>query len=131
MRELLLVCVGGAVGSGARYLLSSGLASWALRAHGSAFPWGTLAVNAIGSFLLGVLLQSGATSGDGPNPTLRFLVGTGALGGFTTYSTFNYETLCYLQQGQTGAAAANVALTLVTCLLAGAAGMLLARSLLP
>ena len=131
MNAFLLVCLGGAAGSGARYLVSHGLTQWALRAHGSTFPWGTLAVNVVGSFLLGFLMCARTTSGVGPPEAWRFALGTGALGGFTTYSTFNYETLCYLESGHLTAAGANIATTMVACLLAGLAGMALARTLLP
>jgi CrcB protein len=131
VNTFLLVCLGGAAGSGARYLVSHGLTQWALRAHGSAFPWGTLTVNVVGSFLLGVLMSAHTHSGEGPPPAWRFALGTGALGGFTTYSTFNYETLCYLESGHLTAAGANIALTMIVCLLAGLAGMALGRTLLP
>jgi CrcB protein len=127
----LLVCLGGAAGSGARYVVSHGLTRWALQAHGSAFPWGTLVMNVVGSFLLGFLMTSRVGTADGPAAAWRFALGTGALGGFTTYSTFNYETLCYLESGHLTAAGANIALTMVVCLLAGLAGMALARTLLP
>ena len=130
MNAFLLVCAGGALGSGLRYAVSHGVTQWALRAHGTSFPWGTLAVNVVGSFLFGFLMTARAGRGGVPEST-RFLLGTGALGGFTTYSTFNYETLCLLQSGHLTAATANVALTLLPCLLAGWAGMALARSVLP
>jgi len=131
VNTFLLVCLGGAAGSGARYLVSHGLTQWAQRAHHSSFPWGTLTVNVIGSFLLGFLMVAHSQSGSGPSPVWRFALGTGALGGFTTYSTFNYETLCYLENGNLTAAGANIALTMIVCLLAGLAGMALARALLP
>ena len=131
MTTFLLVCIGGAAGSGARYLVSHGVTHWAQTAHGSSFPWGTLTVNVAGSFLLGFLMTARTRTGDGPPPVWRFAVGSGALGGFTTYSTFNYETLCYLESGHLTAAGANIALTAVACLLAGLAGMMLARTLLP
>ena len=136
MNTFLLVCLGGAAGSGARYLVSHGITRWAVETQGSTFPWGTLAVNVSGSFLLGLLMSacSGTgygESGSGPPPAWRFTLGTGALGGFTTYSTFNYETLCYLESGHLTAAGANMALTLGVCMVAGFLGMLLGRTLLP
>ncbi len=80
MSRLLWICLGGAVGSGARYLVST----WVLAALGPAFPWGTLAVNAIGSFLLGALMHVGLST-DLLSPTLRIALSTGVLGGFTTF----------------------------------------------
>jgi len=103
----------------------------AVRAHETDFPWGTFAVNVLGSFLLGFLMTARTTTGDGPPAVWRFALGTGALGGFTTYSTFNYETLCYLESGHLAAAGANVALTGAVCLAAGFGGMALARATLP
>ncbi len=124
MSRFLWICVGGAVGTGARYLLSG----WALAAFGASFPWGTLAVNVIGSFLLGLLVQVGVAT---PvlSPTVRLALTTGVMGGFTTYSTFNYETMRYIQDGAWRLALGNVALTLVVCLAAGFAGVALGRSL--
>jgi CrcB protein len=119
MARLLWICLGGAAGTGARYLLSG----WLLRAAGPGFPWGTLAVNVIGSFLLGLIMQVSLTTGL-ISPALRLALTTGVMGGFTTYSTFNYETLQYLQQNEWLAAFTNVAVTLLVCLAAGALGVL-------
>ena len=127
MKELALVCVGGAVGSGARYLVSKVISDHVRHAYESDFPWGTLAVNVIGSFLLGALVMWGGP--DERSHTMRVLLGTGALGGFTTYSTFNWETLWQIQNGKTGAAAAYVAATLVICLMSGLLGATTARAL--
>ena len=110
MGRFLLVCLGGAIGSGARYLFSTAMT----RAFGN-FPIGTLGVNVIGSFLISavmvVALEKGAIGVDA-----RLFIVTGVLGGFTTYSSFNYETLHLVQSGATGFAVLNVALTLVCCL---------------
>ena len=124
MSRLLWICLGGAVGSGARYLVST----WALATLGPAFPWGTLAVNAIGSFLLGALMHVGLST-DLLSPTLRFALSTGVLGGFTTYSTFNYETLQYVRDGALRLAALNVGTTVILCLAAGLLGLAAARAL--
>lgn len=122
MLKLILVSVGGALGSAARYLLST----WTLVTFGPAFPLGTLAVNAIGSFLICAIMHLGL----GANiisPNLRLFLTTGIMGGFTTYSTFDYETFRYTQEGAYGLAALNVALTLVICFAAGAFGDTAAR----
>jgi CrcB protein len=79
---LLLVAIGGAIGSAARFAISV----LALHAFGAAFPWGTLAVNIIGSAAIGVAAASGMEG------QLRLLVVTGFLGGFTTFSAFSLET---------------------------------------
>lgn len=125
MEKLLLVCLGGAVGSGARYLVSG----WVARAFPSVFPWGTMTVNAAGSFLLGLLMVVGLTT-ETLSPAWRIALTTGALGGFTTYSTFNYETTELLREGATVLAVANMVGTIVICLVFGllgaAAGRLLA-----
>ena len=124
MNRFFWVCMGGAAGTGARYLISG----WALTAFGLTFPWGTLAVNVIGSFLIGALMHVGLTT-QFFSPTLRIALATGVMGGFTTYSAFNYETLQFLQEGARLYALANVALMLFGCLAAGAAGLWAARLL--
>ena len=125
MGRLVLISLGGGLGTAARYLLSV----WLLRALGPAFPYGTLAVNVIGSFLLGVIMQAGLDT-NLFSPATRAVLGTGVMGGFTTYSTFNYETLQYLQEGAWAMAGLNVAATLLVCLAAGVLGMALARAVL-
>jgi len=130
MRDLLLVCLGGAVGSGARHLISSGIYRFVVHHRQSVFPWGTLSVNLLGSFLLGALLQWHDDTG-GTDTAWRMLLGVGALGGFTTYSTFNYETLSLLDSGHYGHAALNATATFVLCLFGGAAGIAAGRALAP
>ena len=119
MARFLWICLGGAAGTGARYLLSG----WLLRAAGPGFPWGTLAVNVIGSFLLGLLMQIA------PATDLRLALTIGVMGGFTTYSSFNYEMLQYLLRDEWLTASAYVAATLLVCLTAGALGLLCGRLL--
>ncbi|MEP7009859.1 MAG: fluoride efflux transporter CrcB [Acidobacteriota bacterium] len=120
MVRLLWISLGGAVGTAARYLLSG----WILRTAGPGFPWGTLAVNTIGSFLLGLLMAVGSTS---LSPTLRLALTTGVMGGFTTYSTFNYETLKALQDSAWLVAFANLSVTVFGCLIAGLLGFAAGR----
>ena len=120
MLRLLLVFVGGALGSVARYLVST----WSARALGADFPRGTLLVNVTGSFVLAFVF---AVPGSRLSPELRLFLGAGICGGYTTYSSFNTETLALLDQGSVGLAAANLALTVVGCLVAGLAGLALGR----
>lgn len=124
MARFLWICLGGAIGTGARYLLSG----WLLRAAGAAFPWGTLAVNVLGSFLLGLLMQVSLTTDLLP-PTLRLALATGVLGGFTTYSTFNYETLRFFQEDAWLLGLLNLGATVAACLIAGVLGLLGGRLL--
>ncbi|HXU02559.1 MAG TPA: fluoride efflux transporter CrcB [Polyangia bacterium] len=121
MARFLLICLGGAVGTGARYLFSTAMKS----AFGN-FPFGTLGVNVIGSFLASVVMVL-ALEKSALSPDLRLIIVTGVLGGFTTYSSFNYETLHLAQSGAVTLAITNVAVTLVTCWLAGIAGIWITR----
>jgi len=124
MQRLLFVCLGGAFGTGARYLV----AGWAQKALGAGFPYGTFTVNLLGSFLLGLLMVV-SVSTESISPTLRIALTTGAMGGFTTYSTFSYETMRYAQEGAYGMAALNVGLTVTVCLVASFAGVAVGRLL--
>jgi len=123
MARFLLICVGGAVGTGARYLFSTAMT----RAFGN-FPFGTLGVNVIGSFLASIVMVL-ALEKSALSPDMRLILVTGVLGGFTTYSSFNYETLHLAQSGAATLAIVNVLVTLVTCMLAGIGGVWLARQL--
>jgi len=124
MTRFLWICLGGAVGTGARYLLSG----WLYRAAGPGFPYGTLAVNVLGSFLLGALMHVALTT-EILQPTLRLALTTGVMGGFTTYSAFNYETLRYFQEDAWLLGFVNLGMMVVACLVAGALGMLSGRLL--
>ena len=124
MTRFLAVCFGGALGSGARYLV----ALWAAATFGPAFPFGTLIVNVAGSFLLAFLMQMSTTT-EWMSPAVRLMLTTGVMGGFTTYSAFNYETTRYLRQGAWAIGFLNVAATLLGCFAAGLAGLALARVL--
>lgn len=84
---MLLVALGGALGSVARYLTAIAAA----RSIGVDFPWGTLAVNLAGSFLIGIVHELGSTTASLP-PNVRLFLATGVMGGLTTYSAFSYET---------------------------------------
>src|SRR5437762_636973 len=101
--RLLLVLAGGALGSGARYLVSL----WTLDRFGGAFPWGTLAVNIAGSFLIG-LLATLADEGGRIGPEGRVFLVAGVLGGFTTFSSFSLETVRLAEQNEIVRAGLNV-----------------------
>ncbi|MCB9745046.1 MAG: fluoride efflux transporter CrcB [Alphaproteobacteria bacterium] len=121
MRELLFVACGGALGATLRYLIA--LAATALLGPG--FPVGTLLVNIVGGFILGVLVQLGA---DAPlSPALKLTMGTGFCGALTTFSTFSTETLKLAHVGATGLALGNVALNLALGIGGAALGMWLVR----
>lgn len=120
--RILWICIAGAVGTGARYLLGD----WILRLTGPAFPWSTLVINALGSFLIGAIMQVALTV-EGFNPTLRVALTTGLMGGFTTYSTFNYETLRYFEEGALWLGGLNIGGTVVCCLVSGRLGVLAGR----
>ena len=99
------------MGSVARYWLAGGVQSF----NASEFPVGTLAVNILGSFILGLVMTLSLERGL-IGPEVRILLGTGFCGGFTTMSTFSYETFALWQFGNPGGALANIGLTLATCL---------------
>lgn len=110
----LWIAIGGALGSVARYHVGQ----WVGPRDDAALPLATLAVNIVGSVLLGALLGA-ATRPDAVSPELRAALGTGVLGGFTTYSAFNAETLALAQRGAWTTAATYVLATLVGALLGG------------
>jgi len=124
MSRFLLVALGGAIGSGARYLVSN----WTQALLGAAFPFGTLAVNIVGTFLIGGVMHL-AVSANLIGPELRLFLTTGILGGFTTYSAFGHETYQLAQRGFYASAALYVLVTLVLCFAAAAAGDAVARLL--
>lgn len=123
MTRFLLVCCGGAVGSGLRYLL----AGWVGRNAPGAFPWGTLAVNLLGCFALEMVLRAAARAW--LSPVTLLLLSTGLMGGFTTYSAFNSQLLELARLGAWGLAAAYVGATVIGCLLAGLLGFVLGNAL--
>lgn len=118
MREVLAIAAMGALGAVSRYAVSG----YMYRVFGERLAWGTLAVNVLGSFFLGVLMVVGFQSSALPS-VWRVGLGIGFLGAFTTYSTFSYETVRYLEQGAWGSALSNVALNLVLGLAAAAIGL--------
>ena len=124
MARFLFVCLGGALGTGARYALGG----WAQRALGTGFPYGTTMINLLGSFLIVIIMHLGLERGV-VSADVRIVLTTGVMGGFTTYSSFNYESIRFMQSGAWGMAALNVAVTVVGCLVAGGLGLLCARGI--
>ena len=124
MANLLIVALGGAVGASLRHLVN--LAS--LRAFGPNFPWGTLTVNILGSFVMGVFVEwlirrSGASN------ELRLLIATGLLGGFTTFSAFSLDVAMLWERGAALAASLYVAASVLLSIAALFAGLALARAM--
>lgn len=122
--RFLLVCLGGALGTGLRYLVSLA----AFRLLGPEFPFGTLIVNLAGSFAIGFVQQLGVVAFVPDNARLFLVVGV--LGGLTTYSAFSYETVRLLEVGAWTRAWLNVVLTTGACLALCLLGLTTARSLL-
>lgn len=117
---LVWIALGGAVGSVARAVVG-----WSLPAR---FPWPTLLVNVTGSLLIGWLMARLGPLDSGAAASLRHLLVVGFCGGFTTFSTFSWQTLEQMQKGQWGAAATNVLLSVALCLLAVWLGFRLGRA---
>jgi CrcB protein len=124
MERFLWICLAGAAGTGARYLI----ALWAAQRFGSAFPYGTLIVNLAGCFAIAAVMHAALALSWAP--TVRSAITIGFLGGLTTYSSFNYETTRLLEEGAVGTAALNTMLTIVGAFAAGWLGLLCARQVL-
>ena len=124
MLQVIAIAGGGAVGALLRFWVSTGV----YQLLGRGFPWGTLAVNVIGSFLMGLLfvlfLERSVVSGE-----LRGAVLVGLLGAFTTFSTFSMETLTLIEQADYLKALLNVLLSVLVCIFACWAGLFLGRQL--
>ncbi|GMU63348.1 MAG: hypothetical protein AMXMBFR34_51110 [Myxococcaceae bacterium] len=122
MERFLLVCLGGAVGTGARYLV--GL--WAGERFGQSFPVGTLLVNLVGCFFIGLVMQLSLSVASFPQ-ALRFALTAGVLGGFTTYSAYAWETTQLVVDGARWPALVNFAVTTAGGFLMVLLGLLAAR----
>jgi fluoride exporter len=116
----LWVAAGGAVGAVARFMIGGWVTTWAA----AGFPWPTFVVNVGGSLLLG-FLQVALPPASAPHVRAAFTIGL--CGGFTTFSTFDYEMLALLQQGNYGTAAAYGVASVSMCIAGVFAGMALAR----
>lgn len=123
MHHYLAIALGGALGSVLRFALNEAISN----RFGRAFPWGTLSINVIGSFLIGalvvLLLERWEVS-----PAVRLGLMVGVLGGFTTFSSFSLEVVNLMQNGAFLRAMTYVAASVTACILAAAAGIYLARS---
>ncbi|MGD1878463.1 MAG: fluoride efflux transporter CrcB [Kiloniellaceae bacterium] len=122
---LAAVAFGGALGAVGRYLAVSQVARWF--DHG--FPYGTLTVNVVGSFAMGLLIEFGALAWS-PSPELRAFIAVGFLGAFTTFSTFSMETVLLYERGALLACAGYVAASVVLSVGAFFAALALVRTLL-
>jgi CrcB protein len=111
VERVLLVALGGAIGSVVRYLTSIVAALWL----GAEFPYGTLIVNVAGAFMIGFVQQVGTEALLIPDNVRVFLT-TGIMGGLTTYSTFSYETVRLMEANAWQQAWLNVAVTTMVCL---------------
>jgi fluoride exporter len=110
VERLLLVALGGALGSVMRYLTALLAARWL----GGDFPWGTLAVNIVGSFLIGVINELGSDALR-VSPESRLFLATGVMGGLTTYSAFSYETARLMERQAWSTAWIYVVVTTAVC----------------
>jgi CrcB protein len=122
-----LVLLGGGLGAVARY----GVGLWVHSLNSgtaTSFPWATLAVNVVGSLLIGVVLVVADERGAIGTP-LRAFLAVGILGGFTTFSSFSVETLRLWERGAQGLAMANVGASMLVCLVAVWLGTVVARQL--
>jgi CrcB protein len=124
MERFLWICLAGALGTGARYLI----ALWAAQRFGSAFPYGTLVVNLSGCFAIAALMHAALTLGR--PPTVRAAATIGFIGGLTTYSSFNYETMRLFEEGAPATAFVNLSVTVIGGVMAGWLGLMAAREVL-
>lgn len=128
MNRYLMVMLGAAVGGLARYVVGTAvLQRFTARFPENVFPLGTVVVNVTGCFLIGILMTLFVERGD-PNPNLRLLLVTGVLGGYTTFSSFAWESFEAVDREQIWIGLANIMLSIVLGYLAVWCGSLLART---
>lgn len=123
---LLAVAAGGALGSVARYLTMSLMGRW----FGDTFPWGTLTVNVVGSFVIGAIIEGSALRWN-VGPELRALLVVGILGGFTTFSTFSLDIMFLIERHSMTAALQYVFASVAIGVTAIYLGMAAVRLILP
>jgi CrcB protein len=124
MGTYLLIALGGILGANARYVISV----WAADRFGVAFPYGTFLINVSGSFVMGIFLTVVAYH-YGNDPDARYLVATGFLGAYTTFSTFAYETIALVRRGLLRPALINALGSTATSVAGAALGIVLANML--
>ncbi|MBY5339097.1 fluoride efflux transporter CrcB [Rhizobium johnstonii] len=124
MIQAILVAFGGAIGSVLRYYVGQ----WALRLMGPAFPWGTLAVNVVGCFVIGVFAELIARKFNA-SVELRLLLITGFLGGFTTFSAFSLDAISLFERGEAVAGGIYIAASVGLSMAAVIAGLAVMRAL--
>jgi fluoride exporter len=126
MKSYLLVFLGAGIGGALRHGVNVGCA----RVCGTAFPWGTLTVNILGSFIMGALAGWLAfKAGEGWSQPLRLFLTTGILGGFTTFSAFSLDAVLIWERGQNGLAATYVAASVLLSIAGLVAGLGLVRTI--
>ncbi|MBX9898065.1 MAG: fluoride efflux transporter CrcB [Qipengyuania sp.] len=125
---LVNVAIGGAFGAVLRYQLGRSMTAWLGPAAMTAFPWATLAVNAIGSLAMGLLAGWLAFRGGASGEQLRLLLGVGLLGGFTTFSAFSLELVLLIERGQLALAALYALLSVALGISGLFAGLALMRA---
>ncbi len=125
MRDILFIAAAGALGSLSRY----GVGVAAVRIIGGRYAIGTLVVNVVGCFLLATLMTAGFSTELLPK-AVKLAIATGFLGAFTTFSTFGYETMVYMERGDWGLAAANISANVVLGLMAAAGGFAVGKLVL-
>lgn len=125
MQHYLAIALGGALGSVLRFAMNEAVSA----RFGRAFPWGTLSINVIGSFLIGLLVVLLVERLE-VSPAVRLGLMVGVLGGFTTFSSFSLEVVHLMQNGALLRAFLYVVASVVVCVLAAAAGIHLARTTL-
>jgi CrcB protein len=130
LTQYFVIGLGGALGSMLRFGLGSWIDSGMSRGTGPIFPWGTIVVNVTGCFIIGFVFTISTAEGRMMiSPLTRNFITIGFLGGYTTFSSFSWQTLSLAQSGQWWGAAANVLLSVVLCLVGVALGAMLATSL--
>jgi CrcB protein len=122
MNNIFLIAIGGALGSVSRY----GCQRWIYQWHPHPFPFGTFAVNIAGSLLIGIFYAV-SEKGNLMNPDWRLFLTTGFCGGFTTFSTFSFETVSLLREGDYAYALTYILLSVVLGVIAVALGILIIK----
>jgi len=120
--NFVVVFVGGGIGAAIRYWMDGAVQRWT----GSTFPYGTFVINSLGCLMIGILMTT-LEERFLVNPSLRIFLTIGILGGFTTFSTFSYETIEMMRSAEYYFAAVNVSLTVFTCLAATYVGTIIGK----